>query len=156
VCKQGEGIVGGGGLSMCGRHTWGMQWLSVTSSTGWRPRYEACDTGCGGAWTGRACNSWGSLCGVAASTLCLQTVSNASVVSVILTTGQFRQGSVLFSLLLQVSSGGTLTEVEVDLELTGRRRQQAGFIEPSFPTIAGANGNGAIIHYRAQEGPLCK
>jgi len=56
---------------------------------------------------------------------------------------------------VQVGSGGTLSEVEVDLELTGRRRQQQGFIEPSFPTIAGANGNGAIIHYRAQEG-TCK
>lgn len=50
----------------------------------------------------------------------------------------------------QIASGGTLTEVEVDLELTGRRRQQQGFIEPSFPTIAGANSNGAVIHYRAQ------
>jgi hypothetical protein len=57
--------------------------------------------------------------------------------------------------LLQLAGGGTLTEVEVDLELTSRRQQQAGFIEPSFPTIAGANGNGAIIHYRAQEGS-CK
>jgi Xaa-Pro aminopeptidase len=57
--------------------------------------------------------------------------------------------------VLQIGSGGTLTEVEVDLELTGRRRKQQGFIEPSFPTIAGANGNGAIIHYRAQEGS-CK
>lgn len=55
----------------------------------------------------------------------------------------------------QIASGGTLTEVEVDLELTGRRRQQQGFIEPSFPTIAGANSNGAVIHYRAQEG-TCK
>lgn len=55
----------------------------------------------------------------------------------------------------KIVSGGTLTEVEVDLELTGRRRKQQGFIEPSFPTIAGANGNGAIIHYRAQEGS-CK
>lgn len=28
---------------------------------------------------------------------------------------------------------------------------QPGFIEPSFPTIAGADSNGAIIHYRAKE-----
>ncbi|KAF6262047.1 peptidase M24, structural domain-containing protein [Scenedesmus sp. NREL 46B-D3] len=55
----------------------------------------------------------------------------------------------------KIASGATLTEVEVELELTGRRKQQQGFIEPSFPTIAGANGNGAIIHYRAQEG-TCK
>eukprot|EP00878_Enallax_costatus_P008513 GHUV01008900.1.p1 GENE.GHUV01008900.1~~GHUV01008900.1.p1 ORF type:complete len:383 (+),score=74.73 GHUV01008900.1:673-1821(+) len=55
----------------------------------------------------------------------------------------------------KVGSGATLTEVEVDLELTGRRKQQQGFVEPSFPTIAGANGNGAIIHYRAQQ-ETCK
>ena len=33
--------------------------------------------------------------------------------------------------------------------MTGFRRQQSGFLDVSFPTIAGANGNGAIIHYRA-------
>jgi Xaa-Pro aminopeptidase len=49
---------------------------------------------------------------------------------------------------LQVASGRVFTEVEVDLELTARRMQQPGFIEPSFPTIAGAGPNGAIIHYR--------
>ena len=32
---------------------------------------------------------------------------------------------------------------------TGARAAQPGFIEPSFPTIAGADGNGAVIHYRA-------
>lgn len=63
--------------------------------------------------------------------------------------------SLLLAALLQIGSGATLSEVEVDLELTGRRKQQQGFVEPSFPTIAGANGNGAIIHYRAQEG-TCK
>lgn len=56
---------------------------------------------------------------------------------------------------LQVGSGATLTEVEVDAELTGRRQQQQGFVECSFPTIAGANGNGAIIHYRADKA-TCK
>jgi len=55
----------------------------------------------------------------------------------------------------QIASGRTLSEVEVDAELTGRRKQQQGFLEPSFATIAGANGNGAIIHYRAQE-ETCK
>lgn len=50
----------------------------------------------------------------------------------------------------EVSSGRTLTEVDVDVQLTARRAQQAGFVEPSFPSIAGANSNGAIIHYRAQ------
>ena len=36
--------------------------------------------------------------------------------------------------------------------LTGRRAAQPGFVEPSFPTIAGSGPNGAIIHYRAQPG----
>ena len=56
-------------------------------------------------------------------------------------------------LRLQVSHNGrTITEVEVDDFLTGKRREQPGFVEPSFPTIAGSGPNGAIIHYRAQEG----
>ena len=55
--------------------------------------------------------------------------------------------------LVQVSEGGkSVTEVEVDDFLTGKRREQPGFVEPSFPTIAGSGANGAIIHYRAQEG----
>ncbi|KAI8102026.1 hypothetical protein M9434_007086 [Picochlorum sp. BPE23] len=54
-----------------------------------------------------------------------------------------------------IASGKTLTEVEIDEHLTGYRAAQEGFIEPSFPTIAGAGPNGAIIHYRAQPG-TCK
>lgn len=51
--------------------------------------------------------------------------------------------------------GHALTEVEVDEALTGRFRAEVdGFLEPSFPTIAGAGPNGAIIHYRA-DGPDC-
>ena len=49
-------------------------------------------------------------------------------------------------------NGRTITEVEVDEYLTGKRRAQAGFVDTSFPTIAGAGPNGAIIHYRAQSG----
>ncbi|KAK9805604.1 hypothetical protein WJX72_007339 [[Myrmecia] bisecta] len=52
----------------------------------------------------------------------------------------------------QVAAGRSLNEVDVDDYLTGLRREQPGFIEPSFPTIAGANANGAIIHYRAASG----
>ena len=56
-------------------------------------------------------------------------------------------------LWLQVSHNGkTITEVEVDDFLTGKRSEQPGFVEPSFPTIAGSGPNGAVIHYRAQEG----
>ncbi|PSC69930.1 putative Xaa-Pro aminopeptidase P [Micractinium conductrix] len=51
-----------------------------------------------------------------------------------------------------IASGKTLTEVEIDEHLTARRAAQPGFVEPSFPTIAGAGPNGAIIHYRAQPG----
>ena len=34
--------------------------------------------------------------------------------------------------------GHTFTEVQIDEELTARRAAQPGFVEPSFPTIAGA------------------
>lgn len=50
----------------------------------------------------------------------------------------------------QIASGRTVSEVELDEALTARRAAQPGFIEPSFPTIAGADANGAIIHYRAK------
>lgn len=39
-------------------------------------------------------------------------------------------------------------QVEIDEALTARRKAQPGFVDLSFPTIAGANSNGAIIHYR--------
>ena len=42
-----------------------------------------------------------------------------------------------------------VSEVEIDQVLTGFRSQQPGFLECSFPTIAGVGANGAIIHYRA-------
>lgn len=45
-----------------------------------------------------------------------------------------------------------VSEVEVDLVLTGCRAKQPGFKEVSFPTIAGCGSNGAIVHYRATEG----
>jgi len=43
----------------------------------------------------------------------------------------------------------TVSEVEIDERLTGYRAQQEGFVEVSFPTIAGVGSNGAIVHYRA-------
>lgn len=49
-----------------------------------------------------------------------------------------------------------ISEVEIDLVLTGERAKQPGFVEVSFPTIAGVGANGAIIHYRAQENELMK
>jgi Xaa-Pro aminopeptidase len=46
----------------------------------------------------------------------------------------------------------SISEVEIDLVLTKYRSEQDGFLECSFPTIAGVGANGAIIHYRAKEG----
>jgi Xaa-Pro aminopeptidase len=49
----------------------------------------------------------------------------------------------------EISSGRkTMTECDIDERLTALRAAQSGFVEPSFPTIAGAGPNGAIIHYR--------
>ncbi len=33
--------------------------------------------------------------------------------------------------------GGVMDEVEVDAEVTARRKAQPGFVDASFPTIAG-------------------
>jgi len=51
-----------------------------------------------------------------------------------------------------VASGETVGEAAADVVLCGFRARDAGYIEPSFPTIMGEGPNGAIIHYRAQEG----
>lgn len=51
-----------------------------------------------------------------------------------------------------VVEGRKVSEVEIDEKLTGYRAQQPGFLEVSFPTIAGVGPNGAIIHYSAKEG----
>lgn len=48
--------------------------------------------------------------------------------------------------------GRAVSEVEIDEVLTGFRSKQPGYIEDSFPTIAGVGSNGAIIHYRAKAG----
>ena len=39
---------------------------------------------------------------------------------------------------MQIGAGHVMTEVEVDEELQARRKAQPGYIEASFPTIAGA------------------
>lgn len=48
-----------------------------------------------------------------------------------------------------VNEGRSVSEVEIDEVLRGERAKQPGYIEDSFPTIAGVGSNGAIIHYRA-------
>jgi Xaa-Pro aminopeptidase len=45
----------------------------------------------------------------------------------------------------------SITEMEVADQLLAFRKQVEGFVEPSFPTIAGSGPNGAIVHYRANE-----
>jgi Xaa-Pro aminopeptidase len=50
----------------------------------------------------------------------------------------------------------SVSEVEVDLVLTGERAKDPDFVEVSFPTIAGVGPNGAIIHYRAAENEIMR
>lgn len=45
----------------------------------------------------------------------------------------------------------TVTELSLDQQLQAFRAEANEFKGPSFPTIAGYAGNGAIIHYRADE-----
>ena len=49
----------------------------------------------------------------------------------------------------RVQSGIAISETMVDEALIKFRRAQGNFLEPSFPTIAGVNEHGAIVHYRA-------
>lgn len=49
-----------------------------------------------------------------------------------------------------ITGGSSLTEFQFDQKLIEYRSQQVGFIQPSFPTIAGSGPNGAIIHYRPE------
>src|SRR6201999_4185355 len=46
---------------------------------------------------------------------------------------------------------GQLTEISAADQLLSYRAVDNLFRGPSFPTIAGAGGNGAIVHYRATE-----
>ncbi|CAM9782148.1 unnamed protein product, partial [Chrysoparadoxa australica] len=49
-----------------------------------------------------------------------------------------------------IRGGGSISEVELDEHLLSYRSKKEGFLDVSFPTIAGAGPNGAIIHYRAE------
>lgn len=44
-----------------------------------------------------------------------------------------------------------ITEISAADKLTELRKEQGGFIEPSFESIAGYGANGAIVHYSATE-----
>ncbi|CAM9110428.1 unnamed protein product [Choristocarpus tenellus] len=50
----------------------------------------------------------------------------------------------------EVGAGKLISEVDVDRLVTSFRAKQDMFLDLSFPTIAGADSNGAIIHYSAQ------
>jgi Xaa-Pro aminopeptidase len=45
----------------------------------------------------------------------------------------------------------TITELTVDERLIAARARRAGFVSPSFATIAALNANGAMPHYRATQ-----
>jgi Xaa-Pro aminopeptidase len=44
-----------------------------------------------------------------------------------------------------------VSELTIDEKLTQARERRPGYVSPSFATIAGFNGNGAMPHYRATE-----
>ena len=46
-------------------------------------------------------------------------------------------------------AGQPVTELTIDEQITAARARQAGYVCPSFGTIAGFNANGAMPHYRA-------
>lgn len=52
----------------------------------------------------------------------------------------------------EMREGRVHTEISVADYLEKMRKEQAGFIELSFPTIAGYSANGAIVHYEAVPG----
>ncbi len=47
------------------------------------------------------------------------------------------------------SGSATVTELTIDEHITAARARRAGFVCPSFGTIAGFNSNGAMPHYHA-------
>lgn len=50
-----------------------------------------------------------------------------------------------------IKDGHTLSEYDLGVKLSKFRSLQEGFRDESFSTIAGFNGNGAIVHYSAQK-----
>ena len=47
----------------------------------------------------------------------------------------------------QIDKGNSISERDVANKIEGLYQQQEGFIDLSFPTIAGAGANGSIVHY---------
>ena len=55
----------------------------------------------------------------------------------------------------QTNAGNIISERDVANKIEGLYKQQEGFVELSFPTIAGAGANGSIVHY-SNPNPACK
>jgi Xaa-Pro aminopeptidase len=55
----------------------------------------------------------------------------------------------------QIDAGCSISERDVANKIEGLYKQQAGFYDLSFPTIAGAGANGSIVHY-SNPNPDCK
>lgn len=51
----------------------------------------------------------------------------------------------------ELEAGKTYTEYEIGIRLNEFRKEGKNFYGDSFATIAGYNGNGAVVHYRADE-----
>ncbi|MBC3831600.1 aminopeptidase P family protein [Undibacterium amnicola] len=54
-----------------------------------------------------------------------------------------------FAWFEQAQGNQRITEITIDEQICAARARQPHFISPSFGTIAGFNGNGAMPHYRA-------
>ncbi|WKB55165.1 aminopeptidase P family protein [Eleftheria terrae] len=54
-----------------------------------------------------------------------------------------------FAWLEQALGRERVTELDIDTRITAERAARPGFVSPSFATIAGFRGNGAMPHYRA-------
>lgn len=54
-----------------------------------------------------------------------------------------------FAWFEQALGNEVITELTIDERITAARAQRLDFVNPSFATIAGFNGNGAMPHYRA-------
>lgn len=55
----------------------------------------------------------------------------------------------------QIHTGNTISERDVANKIEGLYKQQEGFYDLSFPTIAGTGANGSIVHY-SNPNPDCK
>ena len=55
----------------------------------------------------------------------------------------------------QIDAGNIISERDVANKIEGLYKQQEGFYDLSFPTIAGTGANGSIVHY-SNPNPACK